>query len=313
MLVRRCLLCLAISVPATLAHGQSSLEQGSASLSELKAKAETGDAEAQSNLGLAYYNGDGVGEDAVEAVKWFRLSAGQGHASGQNRLGVAYQYGKGVPKDVAEALAWYRRAADQGFVQAQLNLAWTYNNGFGVPRDYREAAVWYRQAAEQGHAGAQSDLGVAYANGEGVRKDTREAERWFQKASAQGYAVATFRIARMYWHEEFGGGGVVGVVAIDHFEKAAEQGYPLSALSLGEIYTRRTRYNARDDQKACMWTVVAEALEKRSEWTRRQPAATAEVKRKLPELLVRVRRTLTEQQLSDCDSQARQWLTAHTS
>ena len=234
MLVGCSLLCLAIAVPATLAHAQPPSEQGRASVSELSAKAEAGDAEAQSNLGWAYYNGDGVGEDAVEAVKWFRLSAEQGHASGQNRLGVAYQYGKGVPKDVAVSLAWYRRAADQGFLQAQLNLAWTYNNGLGVPRDYREAAVWYRKAAEQGHAGAQSDLGVAYLNGEGVRKDTREAERWLQKASAQGYAVATFRIASMYWNEVFGGGGVIGVVAIDHFEKAAEQGYPLSALRLGE-------------------------------------------------------------------------------
>lgn len=314
MFIRCSLLCLGIAVPASVAHGQPlPFMQDSAGFQDLRTKAETGDAEAQSNLGWAYYNGDGVGEDAIEAVKWFRQSAEQGHASGQNRLGVAYHYGKGVTKDVAEALAWYRRAADQGFVQAQLNLAWTYNGGLGVPRDYAEAAVWYRKAAEQGHAGAQSDLGVAYLNGEGVKKNKREAERWFQKASAQGYAVATFRLARMYWNEEFGRGGVIGVVALDGFEKAAEQGYPLSALTLGEIYTRRTRYNARDDQKACIWAVVAEGLEKRNEWARRQPAATAEVQQKLPELLVRVRRSLTEQEVRECDAQAAEWLTAHAS
>jgi uncharacterized protein len=306
------LLCLVITSSASIAGQPSITAQSGANLAETKTKAEAGDAEAQSNLGWAYYNGDGVVEDAVEAVKWFRRSAEQGNASGQNRLGVAYHYGTGVPKDVAEALAWYRRAADQGFVQAQLNLARTYNSGFGVRRDYRQAAGWYRKAAEQGHAGAQSDLGVAYWNGEGVKKDKREAERWFQKASEQGYAVATFHIASMYWNEEFGGGGVVGRVAIDSFQEAAEQGYPLSAMTLAEIYTRRTRYTARDDQQACMWAGVAQALDKPSEWEQRQPAATAELRRKLPELLDRVRRTLTEQQLERCEGQVREWLAVHT-
>jgi hypothetical protein len=85
----------------------------------------------------------------------------------------------------------------------------------------------------------------------------------------------------------------------------------LAALRLGEIYTRRTRDNPRDDQRACMWTVVAEALAKRNEWARRQPAATAEVQRELPELLVRVRRSLREEQLKECDGRATQWMAAH--
>ena len=308
---RRCAL-VAAGCLLLVSTGPPLSAQGKTNVAELKARAETEDAEAQSDVGWAYYNGDGVAEDAIEAVKWFRRSAEQGNASGQNRLGVAYHYGKGVPKDVAQALAWYKRAADQGFVHAQLNLARTYNNGFGVPRDYKEAALWYRKAAEQGHAEAQSDLGVAYVNGEGVKRDKREAERWFMKASSQGYAVATFSIASMYWNGEFGHSFIIGRVAFKEFERAAAQGYPLSALTLGEIYTRRTRYNNRDDQRSCMWTVVAETLEKRNEWERRQPAATAEVRRKLPALLGRVRQTLTQQQLTECDGQAQAWLAAHT-
>ena len=61
-----------------------------------------------------------------------------------------------------------------------------------------------------------------------------------------------------------------------------------------------------------MWTVIAEGLDKRNEWERRQPAATAEVRQKLPELRVGVRRNLTEPQLKDCDGKAREWLDAHT-
>ncbi len=60
-----------------------------------------------------------------------------------------------------------------------------------------------------------------------------------------------------------------------------------------------------------MWTVVADALDKRNEWERRQPAATAEVRRKLPEMLVRVRRNLTGPQLKNCADEAERWLAAH--
>ena len=50
--------------------GEKSLEQ----------RAEAGDAEAQSYLGYAYSNREGVPKDLKEAVKWYRKAAEQGHA-----------------------------------------------------------------------------------------------------------------------------------------------------------------------------------------------------------------------------------------
>ena len=38
---------------------------------ELRPLAERGDASAQNNLGLMYYNGQSVRRDYTEAVKWF--------------------------------------------------------------------------------------------------------------------------------------------------------------------------------------------------------------------------------------------------
>ena len=35
---------------------------------------------AQYNLGVCYYNGDGVAQSYAEAVKWFRKAAEQGYA-----------------------------------------------------------------------------------------------------------------------------------------------------------------------------------------------------------------------------------------
>ena len=45
---------------------------------------EKGDAAAQFDLGVMYEDGQGVEEDLVEAVRWYRLAADQGHASAKN-------------------------------------------------------------------------------------------------------------------------------------------------------------------------------------------------------------------------------------
>ena len=72
--------------------------------------AEQGNAAAQFNLGVMYATGEGVPEDAAEAVRWYRLAAEQGDATAQFNLGVMYANGKGVPEDAAEAVRWYRLA-----------------------------------------------------------------------------------------------------------------------------------------------------------------------------------------------------------
>ena len=55
-----------------------------------------GDAEAQYGFALMYRNGEGVPQDAAEAVRWFRLAADQGYADAQYNLGVLYAEGHGV-------------------------------------------------------------------------------------------------------------------------------------------------------------------------------------------------------------------------
>ena len=54
-----------------------------------------------------YGNGEGVPEDDVEAVRWYRLAAEQGHASAELNLGLSYEYGTGVPQDYVQAYMWY--------------------------------------------------------------------------------------------------------------------------------------------------------------------------------------------------------------
>src|SRR5574344_3165387 len=79
-----------------------------ASLETLLKAAEQGEAGAQVALGFRYIIGDGVAEDAAEAVKWYSKAAAQGNAEGQARLGACYSNGWGVEKNLAEAVKWYR-------------------------------------------------------------------------------------------------------------------------------------------------------------------------------------------------------------
>src|SRR5205085_1493078 len=66
-------------------------------IASLQKKAEAGDVQAATSLGVAYRDGDGVPADASKAAEWFRRAAEQGDAAAQNCLGVLYQTGSGVP------------------------------------------------------------------------------------------------------------------------------------------------------------------------------------------------------------------------
>ena len=93
--------------------------------------AEKGNAEAQVNLGMMYYEGDGITKNETESLKWFRKAADQGNADAQHTVGLMYESGKGVKQSFDDAFSWYGMAADQGHAKAQEELADCYAAGFG--------------------------------------------------------------------------------------------------------------------------------------------------------------------------------------
>ena len=167
-------------------------------LARIREKAEAGDMEAQFQLGLAYYFGNGVDANKKEAAKWWRLAARQEHVKAQFNLGMLYDHGEGVEQDKAKAAAWYQSAAAQHAAQAQFNLGLMYHHGEGVEQDYAKAAKWWQLAARQEHAKAQFNLGVSYNKGEGVPQDDTQAVKWYQRAARQGYTKAQVNLGVAY-------------------------------------------------------------------------------------------------------------------
>jgi TPR repeat protein len=183
-------------VALLLGHGVS--KDAQAAIGWLRKAASSGNVDAQFWLGYAYDKGEGVSKDSAEAAKWYRKAAERGHGVAQNNLAVAFEEGDGVPKDITEAMKWYRRAAEQGEVNAQFALGYAYTKGDGVEQDNVEAVKWYRKAAAQGHDLAQNNLAYAYENGEGISKDSAEAVKWYRKSAEQGNLTAQKNIGFTY-------------------------------------------------------------------------------------------------------------------
>jgi TPR repeat protein len=184
---------------------------------------------ARFNLGMAYYNGDGVPKNVSQASRWFRLAVKQNFSEAQYTLGVLLIEGEeNFPKEEKEGLRLLKLAAEQGHLAAkeqlykrgmgtpppnsvvssteevpiktdavQLEEARKYYAGVGVPQDYERALSLFSSLARKGNAEAARFLGLMLLTGRGCEKDIPKAENWLRQASASGDKTAT-RILSQY-------------------------------------------------------------------------------------------------------------------
>jgi uncharacterized protein len=83
------------------------------------AKAQRGDVDAQYNLGIMYYHGEGVAKDIDKALHWFQMAAEQDDADAQYNLGLMHGKGEGTKKDHSRSIEWFKKASDQGHAGAK--------------------------------------------------------------------------------------------------------------------------------------------------------------------------------------------------
>ncbi len=160
--------------------------------------AKTGHSEAQSILGICYWNGRGVRADEHAAYKWIRLAALQGDSWGLYLLGRLHYNGVDCPVDYAQAVKWFRQSAERGHPGGQSKLGWCYLQGEGVDRDVAEGMLWLSRAAEQGDAEACTTIGYVLHDGIGVEHNASEASKWFLEAAQKGDARGQYELARLY-------------------------------------------------------------------------------------------------------------------
>jgi len=178
---------------------------------------------ARFNLGMAYYNGDGVPKNVIQASRWFRLAVKQNFSEAQYTLGVLLLDGEeNFPKEEDEGVRLLKLASAQGHLGAKEQLykrgmgtpppdsvisstekvpiktdalrledARKYYAGVGVSQDYKRALSLFSSLAHKGNAEAARYFGLMLLTGRGCEKDIPKAEIWLRQASASGDKTAT--------------------------------------------------------------------------------------------------------------------------
>src|SRR5688572_4312476 len=84
--------------------------------------------------------------DLKSALRVWMQTAESGDVEAQTNVGEIYERGMGVEPNYEAAAMWYQKAADKGYSRAIFNLGTLYEQGRGVPQDQLKALNLYRQA-----------------------------------------------------------------------------------------------------------------------------------------------------------------------
>ena len=87
----------------------------------LKPYAESGDAEAQYNIGWMYLNGYGLMMNDSKALEWWKRASDQGYTDASFSIAMLYSLGEGqVEKDMDKAIEYYLMAVEDGHEDANM-------------------------------------------------------------------------------------------------------------------------------------------------------------------------------------------------
>ncbi len=125
--------------------------------------------------------------DYAAALKQWQPLADEGNATAQFNIGLLYYDGRGVPQNYSDAAQWFKRAAEQGYAKAQLNLGALYGVGKGVKRDYQQAYKWLSICAASGldACATQRDLVAKKLSGKKLTAAQELAREWKAKPEGQ--------------------------------------------------------------------------------------------------------------------------------
>ena len=173
------------------------------------------------------------GHYATALRAWLPM-AESGNAEAQNNVGYMYEEGLGVPQNYLLAMNWYRQAADGGLSEAQHNMGMLYHHGYGVAENLGEAFRWFKMAADQDLAESEYMLGLAYENGEGTELNYAEAKKLFLSAARKNYVPAQMMYAFML---QAGEGGDSEPFSAYIWGKIAENNGSESAIDITTMST----------------------------------------------------------------------------
>lgn len=128
----------------------------------MKRTADAGHTRAQFNTGVFYAQGHGVEQDYGMAVIYYSMAAMLGDRDANYNLGLLFFLGQGVKQpDQEKAFSYFMTAAQLGDYLGMAAVSYCYNTGKGVEKDEYEATKWGQQALATPGANVFSILKVS--------------------------------------------------------------------------------------------------------------------------------------------------------
>jgi len=111
-------------------------------------------------------------KDFPEAIRNLLPLAVEGNAEAQFQIGLMYYKGDGLPKDRCVAVSWLEKAARQAHARAAMFMAFYFSLGGPVKRDDELAYRWASLAHKLGHAQGESQM---FVFGHDLPQDKKDA------------------------------------------------------------------------------------------------------------------------------------------
>ncbi len=182
----------------------------------LKKLANEGVAEAQSRLGILYFESSQdkrtcIEHDYVKAFNW--LSKATNSSKALKAISLMYKYGHGVEANKEKSEEFFNKAlealknkANSGNVEAQVRLGQYYLDGKYIEPNYKEAFLWLEKAAIQKNEQAMMTLANIYHYGtDSVKVDIDKANKYYtelkviyEKNIASGNTSSLISLSDLY-------------------------------------------------------------------------------------------------------------------
>lgn len=94
---------------------------------------------------------------------------------------MAYERGDGVEQDPLQSLVWFKRAADHGHALAQYNTALKYYNGAGMKQNLDESIRYAEIAVRNGNKSGAELLFNIYSDDSSSKYSPEKANYWKSK------------------------------------------------------------------------------------------------------------------------------------
>lgn len=136
-----------------------------------------------SDIGVIY----GYAKNHQQAANYYEKACKEfNSAQGCANLGNSYWEGKGVKQSFVKAVKFYQKSCDLNFGASCSYLSDSYRDGKGVKQDIFMAAKYAKKACDLDSAHACYNLGAFYVNGLGVKQNLSTAKKFCGKSCDLG-------------------------------------------------------------------------------------------------------------------------------